>query len=148
MYQKAKKIMDEMLTNFEIKGISDNDIHTFYLNYQRNYWQRNKPNSSSEEIDRLANDSTLERLVDPKRKRIFEVIKSQINGRHNDFMCEFFAMYLQQQLEKEGIKSEVGSFIDHYVLLEDENWLFPGEEWGDRTCEELRPDHSRLFYLK
>jgi hypothetical protein len=148
MYERSKQIMEDMLDTFRKDGISDAEIHNFYLYYQKDHWHRHRPESSPEEIDRLAQESTLERLAEPQRKRIFEMIKHQINGNHNDFMCEFLALYLQQRLASEGIESQVGCLVDHYVLLKDGNWLFPGEEWGAHTGEELRYDHSLLARIK
>lgn len=65
----------------------------------------------------------------------------------NDFMCEFLALYVQQQLIQEEIQSRVEEdCIDHYVVLEDGNKLFPGKEWGSLTGMKLpNPEDSLLF---
>ncbi|MBR9676666.1 hypothetical protein GOV04_00805 [Candidatus Woesearchaeota archaeon] len=159
VYEKAHEVMYSMLDRLtsycglqvpeEFRGgITMKEIEDFYFRYQFNWWQKNHPYLTTDKINEKAEVSTKERLANHRRKAKFETVQEVINRRENDFICEFLAMLLVQELEDEGIDSRVRKLaLDHCVILEqNDDWmvLSPGEEWGYKVMKELRMDTSLL----
>lgn len=150
LLNKAKKIMDDMIENLRWgHNFTEDGVRQVYFRYQVDYWRKQDSSLSERQLTQKAKESTKERLSDGFRRELIPVMVNQINARHNDFMCEFFALMLKYKLEDNGIKSRLGKgLLDDCVVLEDGGALFPGKKWGEATSEELRCDFSAIMHLE